>query len=93
MTHTERDVLRRCGLDTRPGFYYVSAAKHDGSAVYARAMMRGPYATHAAALAAVDTARADADRIDPWAWSWAWGTARSDADLGPGALDVQRRGQ
>ncbi len=51
-----------------PG-YYVSVI--DGPR---KALVEGPFATHAEALARVDAARDEC--TDPRAWFMAWGTAR-----------------
>lgn len=67
--------------DRRPGFYYVSCV--DGTR---RALLRGPWTSHAAAIAAVPAVRAEAERADAWACWYAFGTARSETDLGPGVL-------
>jgi hypothetical protein len=68
--------------DTKPGFYYVSVI--DGAR---RGLLLGPWVDdHAGARAAVDAARIEAERLDPWASFWAFGTCRSDDDLGPGLL-------
>lgn len=68
--------------DPRPGFYYVSAI--DGTR---KVFARGPFPTHREALAVVDATRAIVSRHDPRAPWYAWGTARSETDAGPGALD------
>ena len=67
--------------DPRPGFYYVTCI--DGDRV---AFVRGPWADHASALAAVHTVKVTAEDLDPRAFWYAWGTARSETDRGPGAL-------
>lgn len=68
--------------DARPGFYYVSAI--DGAR---RSLVRGPFRTHAEALGAVEPTKRLVEERDPRAHWYAWGTARSEADLGPGVLD------
>lgn len=68
--------------DPRPGFYYVSCQRDDGRS----ARIRGPYATHAAALDAVRAVKDVAQDVDSRAHWYAWGTCRSETDLGPGAL-------
>lgn len=70
--------------DLRPGFYYVSAI--DGTR---SARVRGPYPTHAEALAMVDESSRVLTTIDPRAHFYAFGTCRSEADLGPGYLDAR----
>jgi hypothetical protein len=62
-------------------YFYVSCIDHDR-----RALVVGPYSTHAAALADVARVRAEAERVDPRAFWYAWGTAGSVDDLGPGVL-------
>lgn len=70
--------------DTRPGYYYVSVMDGDRAA-----RLRGPYVCdHAGALARVEEARETLGRLDPRAAFLAFGTIRTDADLGPGYLDV-----
>lgn len=61
--------------DPRPGNYYVSVI--DGPR---RALLAGPWPTHAAALAMVDTVRELAVQIDPKAHFYAFGTARLPDD-------------
>lgn len=69
--------------DNKPGWYYVSMI--DGARV---ARLAGPYVNdHAGALAAVETARAIAEQLDPRACWYAFGTCSADADLGPGVLN------
>lgn len=53
-----------------PGFY-VSAI--DGNR---KALVSGPYATHAEALGKVDSVRDEWCELDGRAWFYAWGTAR-----------------
>lgn len=67
--------------DPRPGFYYVSVI--DGPR---RALVAGPYETHAEALGAVPRMRDEGCKCDPRAWWYAWGTARCEEDAGPGVL-------
>lgn len=74
--------------DLRPGFYYVSI-EHNGE----RRLVRGPWSSHAAALAAVAEVRAHCERIDPRGAWYAYGTARSETDLGPGLLGPAVMGQ
>lgn len=62
--------------DTKPGFYYVSVV--DGAR---RAFVKGPYPDHAAALAAVDSVRIEAESRDPRAAFYAFGTARCDEEI------------
>lgn len=80
-TRAEREREER-EADPRPGFYYVSAQDGPRSV-----LVRGPYTSHVEALRAVDATRTEAERVDPRAIWYAWGTARSETDLGPGALD------
>lgn len=70
-------------VDTRPGFYYVTAI--DGPR---KARIAGPYNSHELALDAVETVKNQAYGMDPRSHFWAWGTMRSEADLGKGALGV-----
>lgn len=44
-----------------------------------RALLAGPYDTHAAALERVETVRAKAETVDAWAVHYAFGTAGSEA--------------
>jgi len=67
--------------DPRPGYYYVSC--EDGGR---RALVAGPYVDHETALADVDLVKAEAEQLDSRAIWYAWGTARSEANVGPGAL-------
>lgn len=67
--------------DPRPGYYYVSC--EDGGR---RALVAGPYVDHETALHEVDLVKAEAERVDSRAVWYAWGTARSDTDLGLGAI-------
>lgn len=57
--------------DPRPGDYFVSVV--DGRR---RALLAGPYPTHADALGAVPEVREIAKRLDPRAFYYAFGTAR-----------------
>ena len=58
--------------DTAPGNYYVTA--RDGGR---HALLAGPFPNnHAAALALVDRARVEAEKVDPRAVWYAYGTAR-----------------
>jgi hypothetical protein len=68
--------------DLRPGYYYVSCVRDDG----AWRPVRGPWTSHADALAAVPLVKAEAEGIDPRAFWYAWGTLRASDDLGPGIL-------
>jgi hypothetical protein len=68
--------------DLRPGYYYVSCTRDDG----AWRPVRGPWTSHADALAAVPLVKAEAEAIDPRAIWYAWGTLRASDDLGPGVL-------
>lgn len=73
----------------RPGFYYVSAIDGPRSA-----RVRGPFTTHAEALALVATSRDALVAMDPRAHFYAFGTCRSESNLGPGYLDtIARRWQ
>lgn len=54
--------------------YYVSVVRDDG----ARAIICGPYPTHAAALADVELARDRVCDFAPETWWLAWGTCGSD---------------
>lgn len=68
-----------CGLDhstDAPGsVYFVSCI--DGPR---RALIAGPYPTHAQALQDVEDARKAAEEADPRAAFYAFGTARADGD-------------
>lgn len=70
--------------DTRAGFYYVTAI--DAGRV---ALLLGPFTRHADALARVDEARRDAERVDARAVFAAFGTCRSENDLGAGKLNTR----
>jgi hypothetical protein len=70
--------------DPRPGFYYVSVVRGAGD----YRLLRGPFVNdHAGALAAVEAARYRAYDLDPRSAWYAYGTARLEADAGPGILD------
>ena len=74
--------------DTKPGAYFVTCI--DGARV---GRLAGPFINdHAAALALVDRARAEAERIDPRAAWYAFGTCRVDLDhpqaTRPGVLNA-----
>ena len=59
--------------DTKPGNYYVSCRRDDGKTVF----LAGPFRNdHAAALAMVDRASAEANRVDVRAPWYYYGTAR-----------------
>lgn len=62
-------------VDERPGHYYVSVI--DGRRW---ALLYGPFARHADALAALETARRVAVDADARAWFYAFGTARVEPD-------------
>ena len=62
--------------DTKPGPYYVSSQNGDHYW-----LMRGPYAKHADALAAVRDTMNKAIDLDARAHWMAWGTCRLPADL------------
>lgn len=79
----------RVAADPRPGFYYVSIQNDAGE----RRFIRGPWSSHAAALAALPEVRAHCQRIDPRGAWYAYGTARSDVDQGPGLLGPAIMGQ
>lgn len=49
------------------------------------AWLLGPYDTHGEALADVDRARGEAERVDRWTWFDAFGTAKVTT-LGGGSL-------
>lgn len=70
--------------DTKPGFYYVSVVRDNGD----YRMLRGPFVNdHAAALAAIEAAKAKACELDRRGHWYAYGTCRTDEDAGPGILD------
>lgn len=58
--------------------YYVTAI--DAGKVH---LMAGPFADHAAALAAVEPTLAWADALDGRAWFMAWGTSKLERDSLP----------
>lgn len=62
--------------DDKPGHYYVTA--QDANHYW---LMRGPFNTHAEALAAVRETVDKACELDPRAHWKAWGTSRLPADL------------
>lgn len=57
-------------------FYYASAIEDSRRA--RKALLAGPYLTHAEALQVVDRVRRRAEDIDPRAAFWYFGTAGSD---------------
>lgn len=66
-----------CGETHAPrAAYYVSAV--DGSR---KAVVCGPYATHAEALAEVSSVRDRVCELLPEAWWYGWGTCGSDDPL------------
>lgn len=72
-------------------FYYVTVRrpKADGSGDgWDYRPLRGPYITHEAARAQLDTTRAAAIALDPAAAAYSFGTARCDDYQGPGIFDV-----
>jgi len=75
--------------DLRPGFYYVSIQNDAGEQV----LVRGPWYRHAEALAALPDVKAYCLKLDPRACWYAFGTARSEADLGPGLLGPAEMGE
>ena len=65
-------------VDERPGNYYVSCRNGKRwSLVY------GPFGRHQDALDAVEMARGEAERADPWATFYAFGTARTADEWRP----------
>lgn len=72
--------------DTAPGNYYVSVRRDDGQT----RLLRGPFRNdHAGALAAVQAASAEAERLDPKAVWYSYGTVRMPEDFErPGILDT-----
>ena len=70
--------------DTAPGNYYVTAI-YNGR----HALLAGPFLNdHATALALVDRARVEAEKVDPRAIWYAYGTARYPEDFNePGKLN------
>lgn len=69
--------------DPRDGLYYVTVRRDDGE----WRILRGPFLTHVAALAALPWARRRACELDPKAHWYSYGTARSLDHLGVGILD------
>ncbi len=70
--------------DTKPGFYYVTARRDNGDAVF----LAGPFLNdHQGALDAVAGAKAKAMDVDPRAPWYSYGTARTDLSRGPGLLE------
>lgn len=67
------ETLEACGTtpDTRTGHYYVSCI--NGAQ---KALVTGPYDSHAEALADVERVRTAAGKMDPRCDFYAWGTAR-----------------
>ncbi len=53
-------------------FYYV--AVHDAGR---SALLAGPYATEAAAQAALDKTRQVAEQLDPWCWFYTFSLAKT----------------
>lgn len=68
--------------DDRPGAYYVSVVDGDHFG-----LLLGPFATHREALAHVDAATDEANRIDPKAAWYSFGTCRLERPVGPGILN------
>lgn len=62
-----------------PAGYYVTA--FDGARF--KGFARGPFATHGAAIDAVDETRDRACAADPFAHFYAWGTARIEREALP----------
>lgn len=62
---------------TEPRDYFVSIVRGDR-----RGLLAGPFATHTEALAMVDAARAEAQRVDPWADFDSFGTCSLPAGSG-----------
>lgn len=56
--------------------FYVSAINGNR-----KHLVAGPYATHEAALAAVEPVRRLAVERQPHSWFFAWGTAGSEAEI------------
>ena len=75
--------------DDKPGNYYVTAL--DGAR---HALLVGPFKNdHAGALALVERARIEAEKVDPRAIWYAYGTARFPEDCTtPGKLNDRLRG-
>lgn len=67
-------------IDDRPGDYFISAIDGDQFA-----FASGPYASHSAALAELESVKRQTCQLDPGAWFYAFGTCR----LEPGS---DRRG-
>lgn len=67
------ETLEACGVapDSRSGHYYVSCI--NGAK---KALVTGPYDSHAEALADVERVRTAAGKLDPKCDFYAWGTAR-----------------
>jgi hypothetical protein len=89
MPEVDREVARaRVNAPAKPSApyapgYYVSAI--DGPR---EALVEGPFATHAEALARVDAAKARWVELDGRAWFAAWGACRVHApDAAPLSLD------
>lgn len=70
--------------DRSPGNYYVSLVR--GKRV---SLLAGPFVDdHATALAMVDRAKLEAERVDPWSWFDPVGTVRMPSDFAtPGVLN------
>lgn len=71
-TNVERTYVE---CDPRPGNYYVSVIDQGR-----RALLAGPWPTHAEALAQVDAVRVKACELDPRGCWYAFGTARLPDD-------------
>lgn len=81
--HTDPTEAPAVEVDPRPGSYYVSCISGNK-----RALLYGPLATHAEALAAVERVRAVALEVDRYAVWYAFGTARAELDYSrPGVLN------
>jgi hypothetical protein len=78
--------MRKQQPDTALGNYYVSMRRDDGQT----RLLRGPFRNdHAGALAAVQAASAEAERLDPKAVWYSYGTVRMPEDFQqPGILDM-----
>jgi hypothetical protein len=71
--------------DTKPGAYYTTAL-YNGR----HALLAGPFPNHATALALVDKARIEAEKVDPRAVWYAYGTARFPETFNePGKLNTR----